>query len=512
MRTRALHVLGYLALLCLGLSGGVIAAEPRAIPAVDGRILQAITSMASDTDHAEAVLRADSDAESRLALVILLHVFRPETPERNSEIRSLLSALPQFSYSGRRYPESEYEGTTESLKEFILRAVSGGVHTHKERGGWNYYLIPCSVLERDPALIDILGVWLAKVVPVPRSDCPIGDWRLPQSFYDYVKTTHALIGGSNDPVLHEIILDDGFQLRAHMFPLQLLPPGAREELAAGRFFPDAAPFKTWGMLSLWNWDRYLVIQSKYSAARDDLTDHYMKRFDLDRRMAREVAARVLWASAKEHNSPAFASDDLRHLILSGAPVTEIAKRLPAAWPRMRSESDVFNALWGVADPLEAIALRHLDALRFLLSRGGDPNVRALPFGKTPLMMAAQLDLPQAVTILLNAGANPNIATDRNALRQQGEAWRQVSLGGYYSAESFYAVPDLQHDQRTALMYAAANASLPVIQLLLRAGADKAARDSRGLTAVEYLTGNGPVPANPRISEQARAEALRLLSP
>ena len=151
------------------------------------------------------------------------------------------------------------------------------------------------------------------------------------------------------------------------------------------------------------------------------------------------------------------------------------------------------------------------ALALAKMPGLDPNARNRS-GETPLMMAAQLDLPQAVTILLNAGADPNIATDRNALRPQGEAWRQVSLGGYYSVESYYAVPDLQHDQRTALMYAAANASLPVIQMLLRAGADKTARDSKGLTAAEYLTGNGPVPANPRISEQARAEVLRLLSP
>jgi hypothetical protein len=52
---------------------------------------------------------------------------------------------------------------------------------------------------------------------------------------------------------------------------------------------------------------------------------------------------------------------------------------------------------------------------------------------------------------------------------------------------------------------------PVIKALLAAGADKSLKDSRGRTALEYLQGKGPVPANPLLKGTDLAEAIRLLS-
>jgi hypothetical protein len=60
------------------------------------------------------------------------------------------------------------------------------------------------------------------------------------------------------------------------------------------------------------------------------------------------------------------------------------------------------------------------------------------------------------------------------------------------------------------MYAAANASLPVIQHLLAAGADKTLQDSTGLVALGYLQGRGPVAANPVLNQTDRAAATQVL--
>jgi len=71
-------------------------------------------------------------------------------------------------------------------------------------------------------------------------------------------------------------------------------------------------------------------------------------------------------------------------------------------------------------------------------------------------------------------------------------------------------PRLASDARTALMYAAARGSLPMIRLLLDAGADKYAADTKGRRALHYLLGHGPVPANGVLSPAELAEAAKLL--
>ena len=83
---------------------------------------------------------------------------------------------------------------------------------------------------------------------------------------------------------------------------------------------------------------------------------------------------------------------------------------------------------------------------------------------------------------------------------------RADLGGRSSRTDASA----HHDGRTALMYAAANASLPVIKLLLAAGADPYQADTKGCRAIDYLLGFGPVPANPRPTPDKRMEAARLL--
>ncbi len=113
------------------------------------------------------------------------------------------------------------------------------------------------------------------------------------------------------------------------------------------------------------------------------------------------------------------------------------------------------------------AMENPPLFQWALAQGADVNAPTNWYGKTALMYAAQLDLPDAAALLLQAGADLNIATDgsgRNCER-------------------------LARDHRTALMFAAENASPALIRLLLAAGADPRAKDSQGNGVRWYVLQN-----------------------
>jgi uncharacterized protein YecT (DUF1311 family) len=103
----------------------------------------------------------------------------------------------------------------------------------------------------------------------------------------------------------------------------------------------------------------------------------------------------------------------------------------------------------------------------LLELGADPNFEN-ESGKTALMMAAHLDRIDTVRKLLKAGARVNE-------RMHGS--------------EIYGELVTQRIDRTALMYAAENASPRVLDVLLRAGEKADAKDSRGNGIGFYLSNN-----------------------
>lgn len=116
------------------------------------------------------------------------------------------------------------------------------------------------------------------------------------------------------------------------------------------------------------------------------------------------------------------------------------------------------------------------ALDQLLKSGADPN-HGNGFGKTPLMVAAHFDRPDAVKSLLAAGAKVGTVT-------------------IASSAPWFGAP--KRTARTALMYAAENASATTIKVLLDAGADPTAKDSEGNDLSFYLN------RNPRFTNAERS--------
>jgi uncharacterized protein YecT (DUF1311 family) len=130
----------------------------------------------------------------------------------------------------------------------------------------------------------------------------------------------------------------------------------------------------------------------------------------------------------------------------------------------------------VDEPLLTDALEHPETLGALLDMGFDPNETGAS-GRTPLMVAARLDLVEAAGMLLAHGAFSDAgATD--AVAQSDSAGDPLCMTGETAATD---TPG-----RTALSYAAELASPEVVHLLLDDGAAAGKADIAGRRPADYV--------------------------
>ena len=122
----------------------------------------------------------------------------------------------------------------------------------------------------------------------------------------------------------------------------------------------------------------------------------------------------------------------------------------------------------------------IDAIVLLLRHGASVNGLGFPYEASPLLVAVRLRLPEAARILLAAGADTNVCDD------EGDSPLRVSVehGDLVMAELLLrcgATGTIDEGggvtSMTALGRAASDLNLPMIELLLKAGADPDAEDS-----------------------------------
>jgi uncharacterized protein len=116
---------------------------------------------------------------------------------------------------------------------------------------------------------------------------------------------------------------------------------------------------------------------------------------------------------------------------------------------------------------------NLEALKWFLDKGADPNIAHVETGETCLhsLTAKPVDLKkrfQAIQILLNDGADPNLKTKVGI--ETGNFMRDVRVVG-----------------ETPLHRAAAYQSTETIQLLIEKGADKTLRDARDESPLSWAS-------------------------
>ena len=500
-------------------SGLALAAGPadaRDLPSADHEA--AVARMAAEPDTAEAVLRDGKTPTEELDYALFLYAFRAPTEANHARIATLLddvrSAVLKLNLAKGIVGEvPPFDGSDTSLIE-LIRAASVSAVGQTESA---FYAIPCGVLQRKPSLLDATVPMFGGNMDnyVPRSGCQWGRGTTAgfpeepiQEYLALADRADGCIGCGGGSIRFFL----GAQRNVQQERMRLNP---RYFLDPENNFSDpkqAFPYQAWSYLSLSNRRIGAQIESHYNQARIALARYY-RGMGLKPDEAMRAATRALFgAPFGAHCGEVAVTPSLRTLVMDGADIETIRAFIASGAWRMPSQQAISkcSAEAGI-DPLAHVALRdpHILVLLSKLSAGLTAEERAKldlemdvnqpnAFGKTPLMTAAQFGLKDSAHWLIDHGAAVNAATAEDA--------------------------DLLGNRRTALHYAAASGSLPLIRLLMAHGASTDARDTVGMpsiyygvkntpggqTPLDYLSGAGPVDA-PKLSEDAKAEAVRLLT-
>jgi hypothetical protein len=461
--------------------------------------------MDRNPDAAERALCAPAGALGMLDCALFLHAFRPPSPARDERIRRAMTAVDRASEKlsseglAAIFVSVPYDGSGASLVPSLVKAsVSGTAITHGA-----FYAIPCAVLERRPELLAAIEPQFGSSGDnfVPRSGCAWDRGGVP-GFPDEELRRYRILSEEADGHFydnHHGTMRFGLAgAQAHIIESLKLDPRAQLSKEAP---PRMKPYETWSFLSLTNRDTFLRLDAIAEPLREKLFAYYEKR-GLSVEETRATVERVLfWAVWGDECGGASTDPTLRRLLVERAPRAEIRAFLASGGHRRveRLAPFVRCAESAGMDPLLHVAVGYPAALPLVWQVGASlPRGQAealdlvmspdVPnaFGKSPLMVAAARDELDSARFLLDHGANPNLRTHNTTSSA------------------------LAHDARTALMYAAARGSLAMIRLLVGAGADVHAADTRGVTALDYLVGRGPLSMNPKLSASELGEAARLL--
>ncbi|WP_437310826.1 ankyrin repeat domain-containing protein [Sorangium sp. So ce388] len=167
---------------------------------------------------------------------------------------------------------------------------------------------------------------------------------------------------------------------------------------------------------------------------------------------------------------------LAELLLAGAD----PNAMQATFPK-------FTALQAAIEELETGG--PLEALTLLLDHGADVDGWDEDHDATPLLMAVFRDQPAAVELLLAAGANPNVrgAEGDSPLRWCAGKDDLVMAKRLLEHGAGETIDEVGGERgMTALGLACSNLSLPMVELLLEAGANPNTIDESLRTPLERL--------------------------
>lgn len=240
---------------------------------------------------------------------------------------------------------------------------------------------------------------------------------------------------------------------------------------------------TWKYQGPWEYRSYQTFSRLTNRFQNDLHRYYESTLGWERSYASQISRSVMiqfvrelvskgdYLQAIRESSDTFSAPHwmLRRMILDNEQPGDIEILLNgnSNVDIEAHNSEIYGYYKDYYDPALFYAIgasRGHSTLERLINMGADVDATN-SYGKTPLMTAAHYNNIAAIDSLLDANADPNKVT---------------------FARSIDFFPDLNVTARTALMYAAENASLYLIERLIEAGADINAENSSGRTALEFL--------------------------
>jgi hypothetical protein len=478
----------------------------------------AVLVMHEDPNKAEGILSQASNLTEKMDYLLFLYSYRSPSQKRDQLIRTLFQEIEAVANSDRAVPSGPsiipYDGSDDSVVSLIVNAT-----LRRILGKYTYYF-PCGVLIKRPELLLALQPIFGGTpdLGLPRSGCYNSRGEIPgfpnTVFEKYIQMSTKFDGdwvnnyrgtavATHKQYQHfsvaEFRLSPGEFLKSeHLY--------TREEMNKLEY-----PYQNWSQLSLHNWFVHQEFRQIYNKTKTAVAKYFRDRKFFDAADSLLAAKQGMFSLIYGANCGAGKPGKmlnprktLRQMILNSDDLVEIDKFLKNDdFKKNGALKPLFDcAEFAGIDPLIHIATIYPKALDLLLQWGGKLNVPRSDrcvldldlgvnapnqFGKSPLMTAAQHNLLESAKLLIANGADINAKTD-----------------------SSYIEPGLKHDQRTPLMYAAASGSLELIRLLLKNGAQRYDRDSKGLTAADYLVGWAPGQNNTRLTKIELDVAKRLI--
>ena len=496
------------------------------IPEGDWTFSQALLYMEHNPAKAYNALKKAQTLTEKLQLALFLKAYYPE---KVKEIKSALKDVvkefdkdDQYIGYSRNFSKEKFHQTfaadlaednntlsLDFLVEVIVSASDKGLMESSE--------IYCGIAKKLPEVIDATAPYYYSTRDnfIPRLECQhdLNYQKFPHREMDkFMYLTEKANGyflSTFDGTMRYGLYAEQILIANQTF-LGILPPDEPQ-------YQVKYPYEVWSYLSLENRKIFLEIKKEYIKTRQILIDYFINT----RKFSEEKAVKLSeYALFRQSYGPRYwyrtTPDDikgkihdtlpqnLRGLMIEQKSIDEIKKFASAPDFQQKQEilipQDYFFGHDTQPAPLIHIAVQNPEYLKFLLELTKDmpseqqqaqdlvSNINARNnIDKTPLMVAAQFDFVKSAEILLQNGADVNAVTN--------------DKGSY---------PGLLHDNRTALMYAAENAGLDMIKLLLAHGADKNMTDTRGYKAVDYLMGFAYGDYNQKLSDDEFKQALQLL--
>jgi len=225
-------------------------------------------------------------------------------------------------------------------------------------------------------------------------------------------------------------------------------------------------FNSWKYTDIWSYREFSVYENAKKDAVRELSQHYMDNFDFSKNKAQATALQIIENMPGEHYTNAYC-----HPLACSSTLEKLANGTYTDWDHLNENTrGKYQRVPPVAYSLALDAPELLD----VLFKSVPSDTIVSDYNKDLLMYAVHMNNYASVKYLVDSGWPINEVT--------------------HDPKYYDYCTKLDRSHRSALTYAAENASIEIINYLVQAGADTSIKDSKGNDLDFYIK------RNPRFSD------------